>query len=138
MARQLPGTFRTEDRELAALFNLLEQLPPPKAKEVSTTIKCSGCKKDIDILSVKTLHTGVIHAYDELCGNCYSDLNELTAIICIRCKKVVGRMKPHKTKNGFVFTKGKCVHTEACGCCEPGLTKSKIIEMQIHEKRLNQ
>ena len=125
------------------LLSLLKKLPPPPKKEGYETMllrdhkkaTCSLCEKIVSIKDCKKLNTGVVQAFDSMCGDCRSEVRGTCPLVCIRCKRVVSRMEPGKDKKtGFVFVKNKPYHLDGCPFCEDNLDKSIILEKLMYEK----
>ena len=108
------------------------------AKLLGPKDKCV-CNKNVQVTEFPLLNTGVIVCCNNVCPGCKAGVkhdNETARIVCVRCKKVVARLKPSKDKTGFRYVAGQTYHSDACPECKPNLTESQIVEKVIYMKKL--
>jgi hypothetical protein len=121
---------------------VIKKLPkPPEFKsadkvrwESKEEVKCSGCNTYSHIGEFKSVSTGYITAFDPVCKSCRSEIAGTCPIVCVPCKTVVSRMKPHKDTSGFVFEKDKAYHTDRCPACSEDCKTSFLIEKAAYDK----
>jgi hypothetical protein len=65
---------------------------------------------------------------DMLCGECLQTYKDCAALVCVRCKVVIGKLKPTTLDSGFVIRPRQVLHSDSCNVCQPGVVRSKIIE----------
>lgn len=130
----------TNNEELGRLLEVLKKLPPPpRVPAAEDKILCL-CGRERPLSIFPRIRTGVCVAVNNVCPECREGQREdaaLAKLVCIGCKMVVGRIKPHKDYTGFEFKAGVAYHTEACGVCTPGLVKSIILEKMIWNRKQN-
>jgi hypothetical protein len=119
---------------LGKLKEIVDQMPEaPKAPTPvieADRVLCACGKKKIHISEVKRLRTSTGFVLDYICDECERMVPNHSRIVCLRCRKVVSRMPPHKDPSGFVFEARKFYHVDACPDCQPGLTSSNLLEKQ--------
>ena len=131
----------SESEEVVKLLAELAKLKPLDPNKLITpeTVEECICGKIVPITRFVKLDTGVMHVVNNVCKGCAEGEKEdakLARIVCIRCRKVVARLKPHKdTKDGFVFKAGKSYHTDMCPGCVENPERSIIVEKRIIELR---
>lgn len=121
---------------------IIEKLPDPPEFKTADSIRwdsneevmCCGCNTYVHISEFKSINTGYIKAFDPVCNSCSSDIEGTCPIVCVPCKTVVSRMKPHKDNSGFVFEKNKAYHTDRCPNCDDNCTTSFLIEKAAYDK----
>lgn len=128
-----------EDKMLQELAEVLKSLPaPPKMVHAGDKVLCV-CGEWAPLTEVSIVDTGVVKALNNVrrgCAACEKE-DKLTAkLVCVRCKTVVARMKPHKDKDGFVYVAGRAYHLDGCPSCVEGLEYSSIVEKKIYEKNM--
>ena len=132
-----------ENKEVLELLGVLRQLKPLDKSKIITPeyTEACACGKLVSPTKFTTLDTGVMVVVNNVCKGCKEGAkedSELARIVCVRCKKVVARIKPQKdAKDGFVFEAGKSYHTDMCPGCVANAERSIIIEKRILELRKN-
>jgi hypothetical protein len=133
MADFHPGKYEAEFRDICRLPKTEVKIPwiGPKPEEGQQPCFCG--KKLIDNAEVDYHLSGLVRASDNVCRECLQDRKEYALIVCVGCKKVATRMKPHRDATGFVFEPRKIYHVAKCFQCVDGLVLSKIIEKELYD-----
>jgi hypothetical protein len=124
-----------ETRVILGLNEMLRRMPPPKKMTITPTYTCA-CNKLKPVSEARFKHTGVRNIIDPVCKGCEKTHAGLATIVCGKCGALVGTMKPHKDKTGFVFNAGSYYHTDACSDCKPEATQVTIIEKKIFDMKV--
>ena len=95
---------------------------------------CACGKKFMPVSEIKFLKTQYCTATDHICNGCVNNITNASLIVCVRCKAVVARLAPHRTKNGFTFEPGKPYHTPYCPNCQPDCVSSPIAEERVWDE----
>ena len=66
---------------------------------------------------------------DLVCAGCRRTLLGTCPLQCLSCRKIRGRIMPHKTPSGFVFVPNVVYHIDTCPVCSKGECKSSIMEL---------
>jgi len=66
---------------------------------------------------------------DQVCGECYETYKDSARVVCWKCKVTICRLVPKVLDNGFYIQPRNVYHSTACNICDPGLSKSTIIEI---------
>ena len=127
------------------LADTISQLPPLKitGEELRLGTVTCVCGKRISIKDAPLFNTGVTMATDNICPDCAKSYKGTCRVVCIRCRKVVSRIKPG-TKDkatSMVFRADRCYHTDGCGECQAGglqagTFKSKLLELVLANKAI--
>ncbi len=124
------------------------KLPPSKYDNLDLSTVACVCGRRRPVEEVRTFHTGVVTAMDALCSECAPHFVGTVRVVCVRCAKVVGRIKPGTVDKltGMVYDAARIYHTDGCGVCQagslrpetntPGVFRSKIIEAELLAKKL--
>lgn len=123
------------DDALQRMARTLIHLPAPPELKLEQApegqVRCACGKKYMDLTEVRSYQTGVCHARDLMCNACRVQLPHHALLVCVECRMVVARMAPEKLKSGFQIQARQIYHTNACPCCQPDVTKSRIIEADL-------
>jgi len=131
------------NKEQLEVFKILQSLPKPAVNNTSGGIgeayqQCAACPKPVFVGDFKKYNSGVLqNVISPLCADCEKDFAKEAKLACCNCNTVIGWIKPHKDKDGFIFNSSNFYHIQACPSCTPGLDKSDIIEKVIYLKKLN-
>ena len=87
-----------------------------------TIINCMMCGNPF----LMRMYTGMP---DLICGACFKTYAECATVICIRCKIPVAKIEPSMLDNGFYIRPRQLLHTDKCGCCDPQLEVSTVLEI---------
>lgn len=108
--------------------------PKPVLDEVNFT-ECA-CGKIKPVVELTKRSSGVVTFVDNVCAGCEMHSQGLATIICVKCRRVLGRVKPLKDKLGFEFKAGRVYHVEYCPKCVPGTKKAVLIEMILFYRKI--
>lgn len=130
--------------KLKSAKDILAETVIANKKKSESEVKLYGpmdncaCGKKVPVTTFPMMHSGVVQFPNNICPGCKEaeKLDRETArIICVRCRKVVARLKPVKEKNGFIYQAGRTYHSDACPECKPNLTESQIVEKVIYMRK---
>lgn len=131
--------FNLPGETIDAMLKAMASLPPVKADLPTLEFKeTCACGKKVPVTDLMQLNTGVIVMPNDVCKGCKEGMKmdkEMARVVCIKCKRVIGRIKPTVDKQGFEFKAGKTYHMESCGHCDPDRGKYMIIEKYIHSRK---
>lgn len=71
---------------------------------------------------------------DQMCGECLRTYADTAKVICRGCRAVVCRLQPKLLDSGFYIRPHALLHVKACGVCRPGLSESRIEEIEQWER----
>lgn len=139
-----------KDPELEKLIKIMEQGAPmllqlPAAPVIKSQedlywvkrqeVLCCICDEYKHIQKFRTIQTGYMKAFDPVCSPCLKEVANTAYLVCVGCKSVVSRMKPHVDASGFVFEKNKAYHLNQCPTCTENCNTSTLAEKMIHDRR---
>ena len=132
-------TFGWSEEKIRQAIRTLAELPPPAQEEpkILSPEEVCACGKKVPLIDLEEMNTGVFKSVGDICKGCKDGhrLDQLHAkIVCARCKRVIGRVKPATDKTGFTFRAGKTYHLAQCGLCEPGIERCPIIEKILWDR----
>jgi hypothetical protein len=142
-----------KDPELEELIKLMEECLPlleemPEAPKVESQSElhwdknqetlCCICQDYKHISEFRSFHTGYIYVFDPVCSVCEKEVSNTAYLVCVKCKSVVSRMKPHTDDGGFVFEKNKAYHLDRCPTCSDDCSSSTLAEKVIYDRRRKQ
>lgn len=96
-----------------------------------TRVRCA-CNKDVPCEEALLVNTGHISAVEPVCAPCRVDYEGLARLVCVRCRSVIGWLKPQVDPHGFKIEPGKFYHVGECAVCKKNLPKADIIEMMVY------
>jgi len=106
---------------------------------VNQTTKCS-CGRIVKLTDLDVINTGVMFALNNVCKGCKEGARssaDKARLVCVKCKSVIGLLKPGKDKTGFEIKAGKCYHVAGCDQCCPGETSFPLVEKKIWNLKHN-
>lgn len=121
-------------------LKILQKLPPPKLKPIEENLdQTCVCGKQIHIMNLESLNTGVFVTANDVCKNCkegHQVDQKFARIVCAKCKKVFCRIRPGTDKTGFTFVAGRSYHVQDCPQCRMHSDKKsfKIIEKALWDR----
>lgn len=132
--------FNLTGEDIDAMLKAMASLPPVKkvTPKMEFTETCA-CGKSVPVTNLMQLNTGVIVMPNNICKGCKEGqkLDKETArVVCLKCKRVICRVKPVKDKQGFEFKAGKTYHMESCGFCNPDKQNHMLVEKYIHSRNI--
>jgi hypothetical protein len=101
-----------------------------KKAELTGTLKCL-CGKNMKWADMPVVNTGHMNVFDVVCRGCPAvarDIRDLSILVCVGCRKVMGRIPPHEKKSGFRYEAGKFYHINKCPECVPGIDHADCVE----------
>lgn len=132
--------FNLSGEMIHEMLHAMASLPPAKPIVPNLEFKeTCACGKKVPVTKLMQLNTGVIIMPNDVCKGCKEGMKldkEMARVVCIKCKRVIGRIKPTVDKQGFEFKAGKTYHMESCGHCDPDRGKYMIIEKHLHSRKL--
>jgi len=76
------------------------------------------CGKLVPVLNnTRVAYSGIVNSVSVLCDDCNKELAESCKLVCIGCKRVIGRFDPGREPSGFVFSKRSFYHVAQCPFC---------------------
>jgi len=75
---------------------------------------------------------------DQICGECYYTFKEAARVVCAKCQVTICRLVPKVLENGYTIQPQSVLHSSACNICEPDLTVSSIIEIEMWERTVRE
>ncbi len=132
--------FNLTGEDIDAALKAMASLPPVKkvTPKMEFTETCA-CGKSVPVTNLMQLNTGVVVMPNNVCKGCKEGqkLDKETArVVCLKCKRVICRIKPAKDKQGFEFKAGKTYHMESCGFCNPDKQNHMLVEKYIHSRNI--
>lgn len=128
---------RTDFREELELIARLRPVKPPGdpmkfVVDDKETTKCA-CNKTARVIDLPIKSSGVVEYLDNVCRGCESShcSKHLATVVCVRCRRVVGRIPSSVDRHGFKVVGGKHYHFDCCPMCESKIQKSVLIEMKL-------
>lgn len=133
-----PKTVAVINKVLPVIDKLPKPEPVYNPEFDDNKVRCAGCSVWKDVQDFKITDTPVVKGITiPLCESCAPEYKGLSNIVCCTCKVVVGWMKPHKEKLGFVFAPDAYYHIKECPVCKEDLQKADILEKLIYFKDNN-
>ena len=132
--------FNLTGEDIDAMLKAMASLPPvEKVTPKMEFNEICACGKSVPVTNLMQLNTGVVVMPNNVCKGCKEGIKldrETARIVCLKCKRVICRVKPVKDKQGFEFKAGKTYHMESCGFCNPGKENYMIVEKYIHSRNI--
>jgi hypothetical protein len=122
---------------LGKFRQLLSDLPPPDfpADQLDFLTLVCVCGKRLPIKDQPILDTGLIKLPSSLCPDCRKEVGDYSHLVCVKCRRVVTSVKPHKESDGFIYEKGRLYHTLTCPVCDEALRLPEA-PVQILERHI--
>lgn len=139
MAENKPAISPEKMEELMRLMDALPPTKPPKVIPPNQLLECA-CGHKVHISSFDTINTGVFTCLNNVCRHCKTGQQmdrEYARLVCVKCKKVLLRVKPAKDKTGFSFVGGRTYHITSCPECHPEIENPIIIEKATWDRNHN-
>lgn len=98
------------------------------------------CGRMVKLTDLTTIDTGVFRAINTVCKGCKKGAEEdkkLARFVCVKCRTVIGHVKPSKDNTGFELKAGHTYHIEGCDRCFPGRTEFKLLEKVLWNRKLS-
>lgn len=70
----------------------------------------------------------------DLCPRCRKEFGDFARVICLKCHKIVTRVQPGMTPDGFVVAPGAILHVRECPTCQPNVQFSTFVEAEAFER----
>jgi len=91
------------------------------------SLRCLVCAK----LYEPSLGIGKI---DQVCPDCRNTMNGTAKLLCARCGLTICRLAPKVLDNEFIIRPNAVLHSDWCNICQPGLSESTIVEIDLWNK----
>lgn len=91
------------------------------------SLRCLVCAK----LYEPSLGIGKI---DQVCPDCRNTMNGTAKLVCARCGLTICRIAPNVLDNQFVIRPNAVLHSDWCNICQPGLSESTVVEIDLWNK----
>lgn len=109
----------------------MENKPNEPNEKKSALETCEACGK----LFVPQLW--LPEGSDKLCDECRKTYMDCAKIYCLVCNKIVGRVEPKVTENGFYVKPRAILHVRHCPDCDPLAGSAEIVEIEEYLQKLN-
>lgn len=100
----------------------LDKVPDLRDK-FEDALRCLLCAEVYEV-------TPSIGKVDQLCPKCRNGLNGTAKLVCAKCNVTICRIAPTVIE-GYIVRPNAILHSDRCNICSPGLTESKIVEIDL-------
>lgn len=71
---------------------------------------------------------------DQICSDCRNSMQGSAKLVCAKCNITICRLAPKVLESGFIIRPNQVFHSNCCNICNPGLTESSVIEIELWQK----
>lgn len=124
-------------KKLASALELTDKMGKPDAlTSLPTTpvdpgyFVCNACKKKTSMELLGQVHSELLQANlpDAMCPECRNTAKDFFNVVCVTCRKLVAKLTPYTSPDGFKTLSGKTYHIAKCPVCDGTVTSAKLLE----------